>query len=92
MAVQNGKWVYKSAAGTVVDSGVAADARWHHIVLSRYTGRGETLLFVDGKLVGKVAERLEPSRFVIGGPGASAGTAPGRSRPIIRTCSSSARR
>ena len=77
MAVQNGKWVYKSAAGTVVDSGVAADARWHHIVLSHYTGRGETLLFIDGKLVGKAAERLEPSRFVIGGPGGSAGAAPG---------------
>lgn len=75
IGVQNGRWMYKSAAGTIVDSGVSADAKWHHIVVSHYTGRGETLLFVDGKLSGKVAERLEPKNFVIGGPGASASPA-----------------
>lgn len=75
LAVQNGRWTYQSAAGTVVDSGVAADARWHHLVLSHYTGLGQTYLYVDGKLTGKVAERLEPNRFVIGGPGAGAGAA-----------------
>ena len=75
LLVQNGKWAYQSAAGTVVDSGVAADARWHHIVLSHYTGWGETHLYVDGKLAGKVTERLEPNRFVIGGPGAATGPA-----------------
>jgi hypothetical protein len=72
LAVQNGRWAYQSAGGTVVDSGVAADTRWHHIVLSHFTGLGETYLYVDGKLTGKVAERLEPNRFVIGGPGAGA--------------------
>jgi lysophospholipase L1-like esterase len=75
VSVQNGKWAYQSAAGTVIDSGVAADARWHHIVLSHYTGRGETHLYVDGKLAGKVMERLEPNRFVVGGPGAPTGPA-----------------
>ncbi len=73
LAVQNGRWAYQSAGGTVVDSGVAADARWHHIVLSHFTGLGETYLYVDGKLTGKVAERLEPNRFVIGGPGSGPG-------------------
>jgi len=75
LAVQNGKFGYRPAGGTFVDSGVRADAQWHHIVLSHFTARGETLLFVDGKLTGKVAERLEPNRFVVGGPGTTAGAA-----------------
>jgi len=75
VAVQNGRWVYQSANGTVVDSGVAADARWHHIALSHYTGWGETHLYVDGALKGKVTERLEPKQFVVGGPGSTGGAA-----------------
>ena len=75
ISVQNGKWVYKSAGGTSVASNAPADAQWHHIVLSHSTARGETLFFVDGKLAGTVAERLEPNRFVIGGPGPAQGTA-----------------
>jgi hypothetical protein len=75
IAVENGKFIYKSATGTVVDSGVRADAQWHHVVLSHFTARGETLFFVDGKLAGTVAERLEPNRFVVGGPGRSGGVA-----------------
>ncbi|PYT04209.1 MAG: hypothetical protein DMF60_16000 [Acidobacteria bacterium] len=66
--VENGKWALKSAAGAVVRSTVNADEQWHHIVLSHYTARGETLFFVDGKLAGRVSERLEPRRFVLGGP------------------------
>jgi hypothetical protein len=31
--------------------------------------RGETLFFVDGTLAGKASERLEPSRFALGGAG-----------------------
>jgi len=76
LVVQNGRFGYKSAAGTVVDSGVRADGQWHHIVLSHFTARGESLLFVDGKAVGSVAERLEPTRFVIGGSGAAGTAAP----------------
>jgi concanavalin A-like lectin/glucanase superfamily protein len=71
IGVQGGKWTYKSANGTSVASAVSADARWHHLVLSHYTARGETLFFVDGKLSGKVAERLQPTQFVVGGPGAT---------------------
>ncbi len=67
--IQNGIWVYTSAKGIKVSSGISADARWHHIALSHYTARGETLFYVDGKLAGKVAERLEPRGFVIGGSG-----------------------
>jgi hypothetical protein len=39
--------------------------------LSHYAARGETLFYVDGKLAGTVPERLQPNRFVLGGPGAS---------------------
>jgi len=38
-------------------------------VLSHFTARGETMLFVDGKLAGMVAERLEPKNFVVGNRG-----------------------
>lgn len=67
IGVQNGKWAYKSSTGTNVESMVNADNQWHHIVLSHYTARGETLFFVDGKLSGKVSERLEPKSFTLGG-------------------------
>jgi lysophospholipase L1-like esterase len=70
VAVQAGRFGYKPAgAGPGIDSGVRADAQWHHIVLSHFTARGETLLFVDGKQVGRVAERLEPKNFVVGNRG-----------------------
>jgi hypothetical protein len=71
LVVENGRIGYKSPAKTMVDSGVRADAQWHHVVLSHFAARGETLLFVDGKPAGRVAERLEPTRFVVGGPGAA---------------------
>jgi hypothetical protein len=74
--VRNGKWAYRSASGSNVESPVAADGQWHQIVLSHFTARGETLFFVDGTLAGRIAERLEPQRFVVGGPGA-AGTPAG---------------
>jgi lysophospholipase L1-like esterase len=69
LGIQNGKWIYRSASGAIVDSGVRADGQWHDVVLSHFTARGETLLYIDGKLGGRIAERLEPRRFVIGGPG-----------------------
>jgi len=67
--IENGKWSYKPANGAIVRSEIRADSQWHHIVLSHYTARGESLFFVDGKLIGKVVERLQPERFVLGGPG-----------------------
>ena len=69
LVVQNGKIGYRPASGTFVDSGVRADAQWHNVVLSHFTARGETLLFVDGKPAGRVVERLEPNRFVVGSRG-----------------------
>jgi lysophospholipase L1-like esterase len=68
VGVRNGFWTYTSSNGATVASTVKADAAAHHIVLSHYTARGETLFFVDGKLAGKTAERLEPRSFALGGP------------------------
>ena len=69
IGVQEGVWIYKSAGGSVVRSAVKADARPHRVFVSHYTARGETLFFVDGKLAGSTAERLEPKSFALGGPG-----------------------
>ena len=45
------------------------------MTLSHYVARGETALYVDGRLVGTIAERLQPDRFVLGGPGPDWSTA-----------------
>jgi lysophospholipase L1-like esterase len=73
IGTRQGTWTYTAANGSAVPSSVRADAQWHHVVLSHYTARGETLFYVDGKLAGKVAERLEPNRFVLGGAGKNGG-------------------
>ena len=64
---QNGKWTYHAANGANYVSSVFTDSGWHQVVISHYAARGETLFFVDGKLAGKAAERLEPNGFFIGG-------------------------
>jgi len=70
LVVQNGRFGYRGASATSgIVSDARADAQWHHIVLSHFTARGETMLFVDGKLAGRVAERLEPKNFVVGNRG-----------------------
>ena len=67
IGVERGVWTYTASTHAKVMSAVKADAAPHHLVLSHYTARGETLFFVDGKLAGSVSERLEPNRFVVGG-------------------------
>jgi hypothetical protein len=74
--IQNGLWVYRSANGSTIASDVKADTSWHQVVLSHYTARGETLLFVDGRLAGRTPERLQPDRFVFGGAGRPASARP----------------
>lgn len=66
IGVKNNVWTYTSANGTVVASDVRADGNWHNLVLSHYTARGETLFYVDGRLAGRTAERLEPKSFRLG--------------------------
>jgi lysophospholipase L1-like esterase len=70
VSVRDGRWVYSAANGTVVVSPpAAAPGPWHYVTVSHYVARGETLFYVDGALIGTVAERLEPDRFVLGGQG-----------------------
>ena len=45
------------------------------MTLTHYVARGRTYFHVDGRLVGAVAERLQPDRFVLGGPGPEWSTA-----------------
>jgi lysophospholipase L1-like esterase len=67
IGVDAGMWTYTSGDGRVLRSGVRATGSWQQILVSHYTARGETLLFVDGKLTGTIVERLEPTRFALGG-------------------------
>ena len=77
VAVTDGRLTYAASSGEAVASRVnAVDGGWHHVVLSHYVARGETLLFVDGDLAGSVAERLQPEEFVLGGAGVMANAAP----------------
>jgi lysophospholipase L1-like esterase len=67
IGVRAGTWTYTSAGSQTIASPVKADAQWHQVTLSHYTARGETLFFVDGALAGKTNERLETTRFALGG-------------------------
>lgn len=71
IAIEDGYLSYKPAGRAPVRS-IRADSEWHHIVLSHYTALGETQFYVDGFLAGKVAERLQPTRFVFGGSDSAA--------------------
>jgi lysophospholipase L1-like esterase len=67
VVIEGGRWVYRTADGRRVRSQVDADRSWHDVLVSHYTARGETLLFVDGALAGRIDERLEPAQFALGG-------------------------
>jgi lysophospholipase L1-like esterase len=71
IGIRRGVWTYTSTSGDVVASSVPADARWHQVLLSHYTARGESLLFIDGVLAGRASERVQPAGFVVGGPAPS---------------------
>jgi lysophospholipase L1-like esterase len=66
---------YSSSAGNSITSPTLRAESWHYVTLTHYVGRGETLFYVDGHLVGSIAERLQPERFVLGGPGVDVGDA-----------------
>ena len=65
--IDQGRWAYRSATVGSSVPRYAPIGAWHQILLSHYTARGQTLLFVDGKLAGSIDERLEPTRFALGG-------------------------
>ncbi|MDH3432448.1 MAG: SGNH/GDSL hydrolase family protein [Gammaproteobacteria bacterium] len=70
LRIDDERVTYHAESGNTVSSPVGGVTHgWHYVTLSHYAARGETLLYVDGQLAGIVAERLQPSRFVLGGPG-----------------------
>jgi hypothetical protein len=58
-----------ASSGTIAAEARVTDNEWHHVALSHRYLQGETLLFLDGKLAGRIGERIVPRRFVLGGPG-----------------------
>jgi lysophospholipase L1-like esterase len=71
VGIRRGVWTYTSTRGEQVASKVPADARWHQLLVTHYTARGETWFFVDGVFAGRASERLAPTGFVVGGPAPS---------------------
>jgi lysophospholipase L1-like esterase len=66
---QKGSISYKSGDQSVISQAGLLDNNWHEVVLSHRYAKGESLLYVDGKPVGTVPERLIPLHFVLGGAG-----------------------
>ena len=76
IAIQNGRWIYTSANGNSVSTPApSADGQWHTVTLTHHVARGVTHFWVDGRMVGTIEERLQPDRFVLGGPGPEWSTA-----------------
>jgi hypothetical protein len=62
---------YVGLDGTPNGTGVSgADGKWHEIVVTHQYARGLTWIYVDGALKKTVTERLTPTKFILGGPGA----------------------
>jgi len=69
-----GQLIYTSAkAGRLTSTARVADNQWHQLVLTHYFARGETLLYLDGKLVGSLPEQLRTRQLTLGGSQAPAG-------------------
>jgi len=69
LSVADGAVTYRGTHGNAVSSPVNwLDDEWHYVTLTHYVARGESLLYVDGKLAGSLAENLQPEMFVLGGP------------------------
>jgi hypothetical protein len=69
-----GHLTYTSAkTGHLTSTTRVADNQWHQVALTHYFSRGETLLYLDGKLVGSLPEQLRTRQLTLGGSQASAG-------------------
>jgi lysophospholipase L1-like esterase len=68
LSVGDGMLTYRGANDHAVSSSVGAtDDGWHWVTITHYVVRGETQLYLDGDLVGAIAERLQPDTLVLGG-------------------------
>jgi lysophospholipase L1-like esterase len=59
---------YASAkGGHLASAGRVNDNKWHQAVITHFFARGETLLYLDGTLVGSLPEQLRTRQLVVGG-------------------------
>ncbi|UOG77466.1 SGNH/GDSL hydrolase family protein (plasmid) [Hymenobacter tibetensis] len=64
----DGQLTYSSAqTGRLASAGSVQDNRWHQVVLTHYFARGETFLYLDSHLVGRLREQLHPRQVTLGG-------------------------
>ncbi|MFD1873674.1 GDSL-type esterase/lipase family protein [Hymenobacter bucti] len=69
-----GQLTYTSAkTGQLTSPARVADNQWHQATLTHYFARAETLLYLDGKLVGSLPEQLRTRQLTLGGRQAPAG-------------------
>ncbi|HET9503178.1 MAG TPA: GDSL-type esterase/lipase family protein [Hymenobacter sp.] len=65
---KGGALAYASAGGGHLRSAArVSDNHWHQVVLTHYFARGETLLYLDGKEIGRLPERLHLRQLTLGG-------------------------
>ena len=67
LGMKDGRISYHSPGAGSISTSIEKPHAWHDVTLTHYAGRGETLLYVDGKRIGSVAERLQPTAFMLGG-------------------------
>jgi lysophospholipase L1-like esterase len=65
---RRGVLTYTSAkVGHLTSTARVTDNKWHHLILTHYYARGETMLYLDSTLVGSLPEKLLAKQFTIGG-------------------------
>lgn len=66
--------IYMSPDGQTIRAATSiTDDSWHTITLTHFYARGYTALFIDGKIVGKVNEKLLADNFYLNDPEAAEG-------------------
>ncbi len=67
---QRGTLTYTSAkTGHLTSLARVNDGEWHHVSLTHYFARGETILYLDSTRVGSLREQLRTRQLTVGGPG-----------------------
>lgn len=62
----NGTLIYDSKSGEKIIGNVAVnDDFWHRITLTHYFAHGETLLYADNELMGRISEKFAPTKFTL---------------------------
>lgn len=68
IGIEDGSLVYRGTNGAVVLSPEAvSDGRWRQVAITHRAAAGQTLIYLDGRLVSTVNERLIPDTFSLGG-------------------------